>query len=139
MVSGTHQPVQANLLAKAFVLLQSCFTDRWRVLTNPFPGIVYVFNGEWIYIEQDFHQTCLSLLGLVIQSGVEVGALLQVLRSVALGRADFFVRHFNTGTGRQCNSSGDGGRGDDGEDIEVHGVYLGVDVSFQVLTVVAVE
>ena len=86
----------------------------------------------------DLRQKFYSLLGLVIQSGVEVGALLQVLRSVALGRADFFVRHFNTGTGRQCNSSGDGRRGDDGEDIEVHDAYPGV-VSFQVLTVVAVE
>jgi hypothetical protein len=75
----------------------------------------------------------------MIQSRIEVGALLQVLWGVTLGRADFFVCDVDTGTGGQCNSSGDGRRGDDGEDIEVHGVYLGVDVSFQVLTVLAVE
>lgn len=67
----------------------------------------------------------------MIQSGVEVGALLQVLRSVTLGRADFFVGGFNTGTGRQCNRGGDGGRGDDGEDVEVHGGYLAVVCRFK--------
>lgn len=86
----------------------------------------------------DLRQKFYSLLGLVIQSGVEVGALLQVFRGVALGRADFLICGFDTGTGWQCNGGGDGRRGDDGEDIEVHDAYPGV-VSFQVLTVVAVE
>lgn len=67
----------------------------------------------------------------MIQGGIEVGALLQVLGGVALGRADFFVGRFNTGTGGQCNSGGDGGRGDDGEDIEVHGGYLAVVCRFK--------
>ena len=75
----------------------------------------------------------------MIQRGIEVRTLLQVLRGVTLGRTDFFVGGFDTGTGRQCNGGGDGGRGDDGEDIEVHDGVPRMRVSFHVLTVVAVE
>ena len=68
------------------------------------------------------HKRCrdkLSVLGFVVQRGVEVGALLQVFLGVALG-VGFFVADFNVGTGRQGNGGRDGGRGDYGEEIEVH-------------------
>ena len=69
------------------------------------------------------HKGCrdeISVLGFVIQRGVEVGALLQVFLGVALG-VGFFAGDFNVGTGWQCDGGGDGGSGDDGEEIEVHG------------------
>ena len=62
----------------------------------------------------------LSVLGFVVQRSVEVGALLQVFRGVALG-VGFFLADFNVGTGWQGNGSRDGGSGDYGEEIEVHG------------------
>ncbi|CAI8893387.1 hypothetical protein EMIT0215P_30220 [Pseudomonas serboccidentalis] len=62
----------------------------------------------------------ISVLGFVIQRGVEVGALLQVFLGVALG-VGFFAGDFNVGTGGQRNGGGNGGSGDDGEEIEVHG------------------
>ena len=62
----------------------------------------------------------LSVLGFVIQSSVEVGALLQVFLGVALG-VGFFAVDFNVGAGWQHNGGGDGGSGDNREEIEVHG------------------
>ena len=56
----------------------------------------------------------------MIQSGVEVGALLQVFLGVALG-VGFFLADFNVGAGWQSNGGGDGGSGDYREEIEVHG------------------
>jgi len=69
------------------------------------------------------HKRCrvqISVLGFVIQRGVEVGALLQVFLGVALG-VGFFVADFNVGAGWQRNGGGNGGSGDDREDVEVHG------------------
>jgi hypothetical protein len=62
----------------------------------------------------------ISGLGFVIQGSVEVGALLQVFLGVALG-VGFFVAYFCAGAGWQCNGSGNGGGGNYGEEIEVHG------------------
>ena len=61
-----------------------------------------------------------SMLGFVIQRGVEVGALLQIFLGVALG-VGFFAVDLEVGTGWQNHGGGDGGSGDDGEEIEVHG------------------
>ena len=69
------------------------------------------------------HKGCrvqLSGLGLVIQCGVKVSALLQVFLGVALG-VGFFIADFNVGVGWQRNGGRDGGSGDYGEEIEVHG------------------
>jgi hypothetical protein len=122
MVSGSHQPVEDEVARESVFLKPRIAVLTWTI-TNPFPGNDTFVNGEWIHFGVLFIAE-LSLLNFVIQSGIEVGALLQVLRGVALGRADFFVGRFNTGTGGQCDSGGDGGRGDDGEDIEVHDGYL---------------
>jgi hypothetical protein len=81
-----------------------------------------VVNLDW-QVTSLLHKVCrkeISVLGFVIQRGVEVGTLLQVFLGVALG-VGFFVADFNVGTGWQCNSGRDGGSGDDGEEIEVHG------------------
>ncbi|CAI8786903.1 hypothetical protein EMIT0P395_190029 [Pseudomonas sp. IT-P395] len=65
-------------------------------------------------------RTGISVLGFVIQGGVEVSALLQVFLGVALG-VGFFAVDFNVGTGWQHHGGGDGGSGNHGEKIEVHG------------------
>jgi hypothetical protein len=62
----------------------------------------------------------LSVLGFVIQGGVEVGALLQVFLGIALG-VGFFAGDFNVGAGWQHHGGGNGGSGNHGEEIEVHG------------------
>ena len=62
----------------------------------------------------------ISVLGFVVQRGVEVGALLQVFLGVALG-VGFLVADLDTGTGWQGNAGRDSGSGDDGEEVEVHG------------------
>jgi hypothetical protein len=62
----------------------------------------------------------ISVLGFVIQGGVEVGALLQIFLGVTLG-VGFFAVDFNVGTGWQYHGGGDGGSGNHGEEIEVHG------------------
>jgi hypothetical protein len=67
----------------------------------------------------------ISVLGFVIQRGVEVSALLQVFLGVALG-VGFFGADFNVGAGWQSHGGRDGGRGDYGEEIEVHAVFLEV-------------
>jgi hypothetical protein len=67
-----------------------------------------------------YRRTVRSGLGFVIQRGVEVGALLQVFLGVALG-VGFFVGDFDVGTGWQYHGGRNGGSGDDGEEIEVHG------------------
>ena len=69
------------------------------------------------------HKKCrarISGLGFVIQGCVEVGALLQVFRGVALG-VGFFAADLDAGTGWQGHGGRDSGRGNDGEEIEVHG------------------
>ena len=60
------------------------------------------------------------MLDLVIQCGVEVGALLQVFLGVRVG-AGFSIADLNAGTGWQSHGSRDSGSSDDGEEIEVHG------------------
>ena len=60
-----------------------------------------------------------SLLGFVIQGGIEVGALLQVFLGVGAG-AGFFAGQFHTGGRWQGHCGGNGGSGDDREEIEVH-------------------
>jgi hypothetical protein len=64
-------------------------------------------------------RAAISVLGFVVQRGVEVGTLLQVFLGVALG-VGFLVADFNVGAGWQGNSGGNGGSGDYGEEIEVH-------------------
>ena len=56
-------------------------------------------------------------MSFVVQSGIEVGALLQVFLGVSRG---FFVANHGVGAGWQGHSSGDGRSSDDGEKIEVH-------------------
>jgi hypothetical protein len=67
-----------------------------------------------------YKETGISGLGFVIQRGVEVGALLQVFLGVALG-VGFFAGDFDVGTGWQYHGGRNGGSGDNGEEIEVHG------------------
>jgi hypothetical protein len=67
-----------------------------------------------------YRRTVRSGLGFVIQRGVEVGALLQVFLGVALG-VGFFAGDFDVGTGWQYHGGRNGGSGDDGEEIEIHG------------------
>lgn len=62
----------------------------------------------------------ISLLNFVIQCSVEVDALLQVFRGVALGDAGFLLIDLDAGAGRQGNGGRDGGCCDNGEEIEVH-------------------
>jgi hypothetical protein len=71
------------------------------------------------------HKGCwdeISVLGFVIQRGVEVGTLLQIFLGVALG-VGFFVADVNVGAGWQGYGGGNGGSGDYGEEIEVHAAY----------------
>jgi len=63
------------------------------------------------------------VLNLVVQGCVEVGAFLQVLLGVGVdGRLVFL--DLGAGMGWQGHGGGNGGRGDHGEKIEVHGGYL---------------
>jgi hypothetical protein len=69
---------------------------------------------------RELFEAGISVLGFVIQGGVEVGALLQVFLGIALG-VGFFAGDFNVGAGWQHHGGGDGGSGNHGEEIEVHG------------------
>ncbi|MNJ68754.1 hypothetical protein D3C77_650290 [compost metagenome] len=66
-----------------------------------------------------------SVLRLVVQRGIEVGALLQVFLGVAEG-GGFTLADFNLSMSRQGNRSRNGRSGDDREEIEVHGADLEV-------------
>lgn len=83
---------------------------------NPFPGNERLDDGEWIQ--------CKSVLRLVIQGRMEVGALLQIFGGVTLRTAVPTARKFDAGCGGQSDACGNGGCGDGGKYIQIHGGHL---------------